>query len=209
MIGAFYQPQIVIADLETLKTLPTREFSAGMAEVIKYALLGDVDFLNWLEQNMAAIMQGQDDLLAYMIYHCCKMKADIVSEDETEQGVRALLNLGHTFGHAIETQMGYGTWLHGEAVAAGMVLAAKLSEQLGSLKNSDTQRIQNLLRQAQLPDAPPVFAFEKWLAHMKHDKKVLDGQMRFITLAQLGQAQISNINQTDILYRSLQNYLPA
>ncbi len=208
MIGAFYQPQAVIADLDTLNTLPEREFSAGMAEVIKYALLGDVQFLAWLEDNIAAIMNRQPELLSHIIAHCCQMKADIVAQDETEQGVRALLNLGHTFGHAIETEMGYGVWLHGEAVAAGMVLAAKLSEQLGSLKSSDTERIQSLLQQTKLPDAPPTFSFDKWLAHIKHDKKVLGGQMRFITLAQLGQAQISTIDNSDVLQQTLTPYLP-
>ncbi|XXQ68791.1 3-dehydroquinate synthase [Neisseriaceae bacterium B1] len=208
MIGAFYQPQAVIADLDTLNTLPEREFSAGMAEVIKYALLGDVQFLAWLENSIATIMYKEPETLTIMVKHCCQMKADIVAQDETEQDFRALLNLGHTFGHAIETEMGYGVWLHGEAIAAGMVLAAKLSEQLGNLKASDTERIRILLQQAKLPDTPPKFSFDQWLAHMKHDKKVLSGQMRFITLAHLGQAQISNIDSPNILQATLQPYLP-
>lgn len=207
MIGAFYQPQAVIADLNTLYTLPEREFSAGMAEVIKYALLGDSQFLTWLESNIIDIMQKQPERLAYMIQHCCQMKADIVAQDETEQDIRALLNLGHTFGHAIETEMGYGVWLHGEAIAAGMVLAAKLSEQLGSLKSSDTERIQQLLLQAHLPSTPPKFSLNNWLNHMKHDKKVLNGQMRFITLSKLGQAKISNIHDMSILKQTLNEYL--
>ena len=136
MIGAFYQPQAVIADTATLQTLPPREFSAGLAEVIKYALLGDIDFLVQLEQTMTGIMRQEQTALADIIRHCCQMKAHIVEQDEKEQGIRALLNLGHTFGHAIETQMGYGNWLHGEAVAAGMVLAARLSEHKGYLKTS-------------------------------------------------------------------------
>ena len=207
MIGAFYQPKAVIADLNTLNTLPERELSAGMAEVIKYALLGDATFLQWLEQHMAALMAKDATLLAQAVYHCCQMKANIVAQDEKEQGVRALLNLGHTFGHAIETEMGYGTWLHGEAVSAGMVLAAKLSQQLGCLNAEDVQRVEHLLTQAHLPIAPPKFAYPKWLAHMSHDKKVQNGQMRFVTLTKLGKAVISQIDNTDLLQRSLQDYL--
>ena len=141
MIGAFYQPQAVLADLETLKTLPRRELSAGMAEVIKYGALGDVDFFEWLEQNVADLMAQNQEKLTQAVYHCCKMKADIVAKDETEQGIRAWLNLGHTFGHAIEAEMGYGVWLHGEAVAAGCVLAGRLSEEFGKISDADTRRI--------------------------------------------------------------------
>ena len=208
MIGAFYQPQVVLIDLATLDTLPDRELSAGMAEVIKYALLGDADFLCWLEENMVALMQRDKTVLAQAVQHCCQMKADIVAQDETEQDVRALLNLGHTFGHAIETEMGYGVWLHGEAVAAGTVLAAKLSEQKSSLKAEETARIQAIFRAAHLPDAPPIFAFERWLAHMRHDKKVQSGKMRFITLNQLGQAEISMIEDENLLRQVLDDYLP-
>lgn len=207
MIGAFYQPKTVIADLATLKTLPAREFSAGMAEVIKYALLGDGQFLAWLEHNITAIMQQEPEIMAQMVAHCCQMKADIVAQDETEQGVRALLNLGHTFAHAIETEMGYGNWLHGEAVAAGMVLAAELSEQLGNLSAEDTKRIKQLLRQANLPDAPPKFPYANWIAQMKHDKKIENGKMRFITLAKLGQAQISTITNENLLQQTLNPYV--
>lgn len=208
MIGAFYQPRAVIADLSTLNTLPNRELSAGMAEVIKYALLGDAQFLAWLEQNINKLMSRNSEALAQATYHCCKMKADIVAKDETEQGIRAWLNLGHTFGHAIETEMGYGTWLHGEAVAAGMILAARLSEQLGNLTSQETERITALLHAANLPDAPPRFPLERWLTHMSHDKKVENGQMRFITLAALGQAQISKISDMQLLEKTLQPYLP-
>lgn len=206
MIGAFYQPRLVLADLDTLATLPEREFAAGMAEVIKYALLGDVDFLAWLENNLTQIQQLDADLLAKMVAHCCQMKADIVAEDETEQGVRAHLNLGHTFGHAIEAQMGYGNWLHGEAVAAGMVLAAELSVQLGSLKAEDVARIAHIIQAAKLPDTPPKFAFDEWLAHMRHDKKVEHGTMRFITLNRLGEAQISAIDDMNILKNTLAKF---
>lgn len=206
MIGAFYQPKLVVADLNTLHSLPAREFSAGMAEVIKYALLGDVDFLAWLEQHIDKIMQCDDELLVQVVAHCCQMKADIVAEDETEQGIRAHLNLGHTFGHAIEAQMGYGNWLHGEAVAAGTVLACRLSEQLGSLNADDTARVAQLFRQANLPDTPPKFVLEQWLAHMSHDKKVENGKMRFITLARLGAAQISEITDMSLLEKTLNKF---
>ena len=146
MIGAFYQPEIVLADLSSLSTLPPREFSAGMAEVIKYGLLGDADFIDWLEEKMPALMRQDEEVLAQAVEHCCRMKAEIVESDEKEQGIRAWLNLGHTFGHAIEAEMGYGVWLHGEAVAAGMVLACRLSEQLGQLSTADTDRVIRLLQ---------------------------------------------------------------
>lgn len=207
MIGAFYQPRAVLADLSALSTLPPRELSAGMAEVIKYGALGDADFLSWLETHMAGLMRQDPVLLAEAVYRCCQMKADIVSRDETEQGIRAWLNLGHTFGHAIETEMGYGVWLHGEAVAAGMVLACRLSETLGRLKEADTRRIVRLLEQASLPAAPPRFAFEKWIAHMQHDKKVDGGIMRFIGLNRLGEANITEITDMQILQKTLQPYL--
>lgn len=206
MIGAFYQPRLVLADLDTLATLPEREFAAGMAEVIKYALLGDADFLVWLENHLPQIQQLEPQLLAQMVAHCCQMKADIVAEDETEQGVRAHLNLGHTFGHAIEAHMGYGNWLHGEAVAAGMILAAELSVQLGSLKTEDVARIAQIIQAAKLPILPPQFAFDDWIAHMRHDKKVEHGKMRFITLQRLGAAQISTIDNTDILKNTLAKF---
>lgn len=208
MIGAFYQPQAVLADLATLKTLPPRELSAGMAEVIKYGILGDAGFFAQLERDMSELMAQQPEKLAAAVYHCCKMKADIVAQDETEQGIRAWLNLGHTFGHAIEAEMGYGVWLHGEAVAAGMILAGRLSEALGNITSADTARITALLQTARLPDTPPKFAFEKWIAHMSHDKKVSNGIMRFIGLDRLGQANITKITDTQILRRILQPYLP-
>ncbi|MCP1659217.1 3-dehydroquinate synthase [Neisseria perflava] len=207
MIGAFYQPQAVLADLTTLQTLPPRELSAGMAEVIKYGTLGDIEFFEWLEQNMADLMAQDQYKLAQAVYHCCKMKADIVSQDETEQGIRAWLNLGHTFGHAIEAEMGYGVWLHGEAVAAGCVLAGRLSEELGKTTAADTARIAALLEAANLPSAPPKFAFDKWIAHMSHDKKVSSGVMRFIGLDCLGRANITEITDMDILRRTLQPYV--
>ena len=207
MIGAFYQPQIVLADLSSLSTLPPREFSAGMAEVIKYGLLGDADFIDWLENNMPALMSQEETVLAQAVEHCCRMKAEIVESDEKEQGIRAWLNLGHTFGHAIEAEMGYGVWLHGEAVAAGMVLACRLSEQLGKISAADTERVIRLLQQANLPTEPPRFAFDRWLEHMRHDKKVSSGVMQFITLERLGRAAITSVSQPELLRATLNPYL--
>ena len=207
MIGAFYQPQAVLADLSVLSTLPPRELSAGLAEVIKYGLLGDLAFFEWLEAHIDALMQQEPAALAEAVRRSCAMKADIVGQDETEQGIRAWLNLGHTFGHAIEAEMGYGVWLHGEAVAAGMVLACRLAEQQGRLNSADTARATALLQKARLPVAPPRFSFERWLAHMQHDKKVSSGIMRFIGLNRLGEANISEITDTDILRQTLAPYL--
>lgn len=208
MIGAFYQPQAVLADLNTLSTLPARELSAGLAEVIKYGALGDEHFLEWLEKNIHLLVAKDSPTLIEAVYHCCHMKAEIVSQDETEQGIRAWLNLGHTFGHAIEAEQGYGNWLHGEAVAAGMILACRLSEELGCINAQDTQKIRNLLDAAHLPVEPPCFDFERWIEHMKHDKKVSSGIMRFIGLDKLGKANITEITDMEILRRTLQPYLP-
>lgn len=209
MIGAFYQPQAVLADLGCLKTLPPREFSAGMGEVIKYALLGDADFLVWLENNIVPLMAQQTDVLAEAVYHCCRMKAEIVAQDEKEQGIRAHLNLGHTFAHAIETEMGYGNWLHGEAVAAGTVLACRLSEQLGYLNSTDTERVCRLLQAAGLPTEPPTMSLATWITHMQHDKKVQNGHLRFVVLQHLGQAAIADNIDASTLQTALHRYLSA
>ena len=191
MIGAFNQPQAVLIDTELLRSLPPREFAAGMAEVIKYGLLGDAEFLQWLDEHQPDIQARQEPALSQMIRHCCQMKADIVSRDETEQGERALLNLGHTFGHAIEAWLGYGTWLHGEAVAVGMLMAAQLSAARGWISATDVSRIHDLLVAAQLPVIPPAgMAIQDFLPYMKTDKKVKAGQMRFILLQQPGRAII-------------------
>ena len=208
MIGAFYQPQAVFAGLDTLHTLPKREFAAGMAEVIKYALLGDIEFLQWIEQHIEQLMALDYESLAYAVEKCCAMKADIVAADEKENGQRALLNLGHTFGHAIETQMGYGTWLHGEAVAAGMIVACRLSELMGFISPQDTLRVSNLLQKASLPDTPPQFPFERWIEHMRHDKKVAAGKIRFIVLESLGHAIIKECNDIELLQNCLSDMLP-
>lgn len=191
MLGAFQQPQVVLADMAQLNTLPDRELSAGLSEVIKYALLGDADFLVWLEQNMDGLIGRDADLLAEAVYRSCAHKARIVANDEKEQGERALLNLGHTFGHAIESYLGYGTWLHGEAVATGMVMAADLSQRLGWISSDDVERTKKIIQRANLPISCPKIPLDEFLGYMAHDKKVLNGQLRLVLLKQLGQAVIT------------------
>lgn len=192
MIGAFWQPQMVLADMSTLQTLPARELSAGLAEVIKYALIMDVDFLLWLEKNMPAMMALDLAVLGTAVKRCCEYKAKVVAEDEREAGVRALLNFGHTFGHVIETHEGYGNWLHGEAVAAGMLQAAELSKNLGWLSVDDVARVKRILLQANLPVTPPPIAVDTALRLMGHDKKVKRGQIRLILLKSLGNAVLTD-----------------
>ena len=191
MIGAFHQPRLVLADTATLNTLPERELRAGLAEIIKYGLIRDADFLVWLEANVAALLARDQVALTYAIERSCRNKAAIVEADETEQGERALLNLGHTFGHAIETGLGYGTWLHGEAVAAGMMMAADLSRRLGWLADDDADRVRRLLQRAGLPVTGPSLGAARYLELMRHDKKVANGQLRLILLEGLGQAVVS------------------
>ncbi|MBI5899736.1 MAG: 3-dehydroquinate synthase [Rhodocyclales bacterium] len=191
MIGAFWQPRLVLADTDTLKTLPERELAAGMAEVIKYGLIRDLPFLEWLEANMDGLMARDGDLLAQAVERSCANKAEVVAADEFEtakEGGRALLNLGHTFGHAIETGMGYGTWLHGEAVAAGMVMAAELSRRLGWISRVDVDRILALLQRAKLPVRGPGLGSKPYLELMAHDKKVIAGSLRLVLLKGIGQA---------------------
>lgn len=193
MIGAFYQPKAVLIDINTLTTLPAREFSAGMAEVIKYGILGDTEFFDWLEQNAEHIVAKDDATLIAMIKHCCQQKADIVARDETENSVRALLNLGHTFGHAIEAEQGYGVWLHGEAVAAGMVIAAKVSEKMDLLQASDVRRIEALLQRFNLPiTAPDTMCYQDFVKHMVRDKKNLNGAMRFVLPTRIGDSIVTD-----------------
>jgi 3-dehydroquinate synthase len=200
MIGAFYQPKAVFIDINSLTTLPKREFNAGMAEVIKYGILGDYEFFVWLENNIDAINSSDPATLSKMIEICCQLKADIVSADEKEGGVRALLNLGHTFGHAIEADQGYGKWLHGEAVATGMVLAAKLAVKLNLLNASDLRRIENLIEAFDLPlDAPNNMGFEEFICHMKRDKKNLAGKLRFIIPTAIGKSEIRDDIAEDLL----------
>jgi 3-dehydroquinate synthase len=193
MIGAFYQPQAVIIDTDTLSTLSDREFSAGLAEVIKYGLIVDPQFFAWLEDNIEPLLNRDQQALAYAVELSCVSKAKVVAADETEQGVRAILNLGHTFGHAIETFQQYKDWIHGEAVAAGMVMAAELSVMAGDLTSDDLERIKNLLTACALPIAPPEgMAADDFMRLMVRDKKVLDGQLRLVLMKSLGSAFVSD-----------------
>ena len=193
MIGAFYQPRAVIADTNTLNTLDDRQLSSGLAEVIKYGLIKDADFFDWIDQNMDALLQREPKALAYAIEVSCQTKADVVAADEKEGGQRALLNLGHTFGHAIETGMGYGEWLHGEAVGAGMCMAAKMSALLGWLSNDQVEQTISIMKRAKLPTTAPDSMDEKqFLDLMSVDKKVLDGVLRLILLKSIGDAVVTS-----------------
>jgi 3-dehydroquinate synthase len=203
MIGAFYQPQVVLADIDTLQTLPSREFSAGMAEVIKYGLIRDRDFFNWCESNITQLMHLEEAALSVAIYRSCKNKADVVTIDETEQGERALLNLGHTFGHAIENAMGYGVWLHGEAVAAGTMMAADLSKRMLWLSEAELQRILNLFTAANLPTNAPKLGVETYLNLMQLDKKVEGGKIRLILQKGIGSAVITSDYDPSLLNATL------
>lgn len=200
MIGAFKQPVQVLINTAVLSTLPAREFAAGMAEVIKYALIADAGFFSWLEQKKQLIKQQDAATLAEMIRFCCQMKADIVSRDETEQGERALLNLGHTFGHAIEAHLGYGEWLHGEAVAVGMVMAAELALDRGDLAATDLARIKALLLAFSLPVKPPAgMHISDFMPYMKTDKKVKNGSMRFVLPTAFGATTVvDNVTETEL-----------
>ncbi|HRO38157.1 3-dehydroquinate synthase [Thauera sp.] len=188
MIGAFYQPRLVLADIDTLDTLPDRELSAGLAEVIKYGLIRDPEFLAWLEVNLDRLLARDTDALAWAIERSCRNKAEVVAADETEQGERALLNLGHTFGHAIETGLGYGEWLHGEAVAAGTMMAAELSRRLGWIDAAAVARIEALFERARLPVWGPRLGVERYVELMSHDKKVEAGKLRLVLLREIGRA---------------------
>lgn len=190
MIGAFYQPKLVLADTETLNTLPKREFSAGMAEVIKYGLIRDLPFFEWLEGNIEKILAHDRGALIHAIYESCRNKAEVVAQDEKETGERAILNLGHTFGHAIETATNYKEYLHGEAVAMGTVLAVELSHCLGHLNGQDCERIKKVLSAAKLPIAAPNLGFEKLLQIMGADKKVEAGKIHFVLLQRIGKAYV-------------------
>ena len=204
MIGAFYQPKAVIIDIDSLATLPIREFNAGMAEVIKYGILGDYKFFLWLEDNVDLIKANDKDTLSRMIESCCQCKADIVACDEKEAGVRALLNLGHTFGHAIEAEQGYGNWLHGEAVATGMVLASKLAVAMNLLEVSDFCRIESLIKAFDLPlKAPGNMGFDEFVRHMRRDKKNIGGKLRFIIPTAIGQSEIRDDVTEDVLQQIL------
>ena len=190
MIGAFHQPLAVISDVATLDTLPDRELRSGLAEVIKHGFALDAKFVDWLESNVEKILRRDHDALAYAIRRSCELKARIVAADEREAGERALLNFGHTFGHAIEAGTGYGTWLHGEAVAAGMVMAAELSSLMGQLKKTEVSRVRDLVKRAGLPVSGPALAPERMLELMALDKKAAKGRTRFILLESIGRAAL-------------------
>jgi 3-dehydroquinate synthase len=193
MIGAFYQPRCVIIDTDTLKTLPDRELSAGLAEVIKYGVLQDHVFFAWLEANIDKLVARDTHALTFAIQRSCEIKAAVVSADERESGVRALLNLGHTFAHAIETGLGYGTWLHGEAVSAGIIMAADLSRRLGWLETGEVGRIEALLSRARLPvRSPAMLEPARLLELMSVDKKVQAGRLRLVLLKAIGQALLTD-----------------
>ncbi|HHJ18935.1 MAG TPA: 3-dehydroquinate synthase [Gammaproteobacteria bacterium] len=192
MIGAFHQPRCVIIDTDTLNTLEDRQLYAGLAEVIKYGLIIDPEFFSWLENNMDALLARDQAALIYAIKRSCEIKAEVVAADEREKGQRALLNLGHTFGHAIETSTGYGNWLHGEAVGCGMLIAAEMSARLGWLSAAEVTRTQRLIERARLPITPPAsMTAQEFLDRMAVDKKVLDGQLRLVLLKSIGQAVVS------------------
>lgn len=204
MIGAFHQPQAVIADTEVLNTLPDRELSAGIAEVIKYGLICDAPFYQWLQDNMAKVLLRDPQALAYIIERSCQNKADVVAQDEKEGGIRATLNLGHTFGHAIETDQGYGQWLHGEAVATGMLQAADLSQRLGNITQVEVAQLRELLVAANLPVVGPEnMSVEDYLGHMQVDKKVLDGNIRLVLLQSIGRAMVTSKFDLALLKQTL------
>ncbi len=207
MIGAFYQPVAVIADTATLATLSTRDFNAGVAEVIKYGLIKEYGFLKWINENVSSILSRDKKSLNYIIKVSCLTKAKIVELDELENGVRAILNLGHTFGHAIEAFEGYGRWLHGEAIAAGMVMAAQMSLYLGYLDNSKLETLVKLLKKCSLPTEPPhAMKPEDFLDLMSRDKKNLNNNIRLVLLKSLGEAFITDEYPKKVLMATLKNY---
>lgn len=206
MIGAFHQPQVVLCDTNTLNTLEDRELSAGLAEIIKYGLIRDASFFEWLEKNMSKLLSRNAETLAFAIERSCQNKAEVVAEDEHEGGVRALLNLGHTFGHAIETGGGYGTWLHGEAVSIGTILAADLSHRLGWITQETVERIKAIFIAAKLPtDIPKNISTETLLSLMKVDKKVRGGRVRLVLLKSIGDAILTADYPADLLVQTLQH----
>ena len=207
LIGAFHQPIGVLSDIATLRTLPPRELRAGLAEVIKYGLIRDVAFLKWIEEALDELLACDGAALAHAVRRSCEIKAQIVAADEREQGVRALLNLGHTFGHALEAATGYREWLHGEAVAIGLLMAADLSARLGWLEQADVQRVRALLERAGLPTSVPPLGAARTLQFMQLDKKVKHDQLRLVLLPELGAARISSDFDIDQLRATLQEFL--
>ena len=205
MIGAFYQPQLVVCDLATLKTLPHRELSAGLAEVIKYGPIADMQFFDWIESNIDLLLAGDLDALAHAVRRSCEIKAWVVGQDERESGLRAILNFGHTFGHAIEAGLGYGEWLHGEAVGCGMVMAAQLSHRLGLVDRAFVARLTALIAKSGLPTVGPILDQQdnagRYLQLMRLDKKSIAGEMRFVVITEPGQASMQGAS--DVLVREV------
>jgi 3-dehydroquinate synthase len=199
MIGAFHQPVAVVADLNTLKTLPPRELSAGLAEVVKHGAIADAVFLDWIEANASALLACDTNAMAHAVLRSCEIKSAVVSADEREGGIRATLNFGHTFGHAIEAGMGYGEWLHGEAVGCGMVMGAHLSHQLNHISQADVQRLCNIIQSMNLPIVPPKFGAERYMELMQVDKKTEGGQIRYVILEKIGRAQIKSVPDGQVI----------
>ena len=199
MIGAFHQPVAVIADLNKLRTLPPRELSAGLAEVIKHGAIADADFLDWIEANTGALLACDTNAMAHAVLRSCEIKSAVVSADEREGGIRATLNFGHTFGHAIESGLGYGEWLHGEAVGCGMVMAADLSARLGQIGQADAQRLKRIIASMHLPIAPPKLGSQRFMELMQVDKKTEAGQIRYITLGSIGAARIQQVPDATVI----------
>jgi len=204
MIGAFYQPRCVLIDLDVLSTLPARELSAGLAEVIKYGLIYDAEFFAWLEKNIEVLLRKDPQALTYAIKRSCEIKAEVVAQDEKENGLRAILNLGHTFGHAIETHQGYGNWLHGEAVGCGMAMASDLSHRLGWLTTPELKRVRDLIERAELPvRSPEGMSAEDFLGHMAVDKKVLTKKLRLVLLRGIGSSIVTEKFDAHLLDETL------
>lgn len=207
MIGAFYQPHAVIVDSSVLATLDDRQLAAGIAEIIKYGIIRDWDFFEWCERNVGRLVAREMEALDYAMVQSCQHKADIVKEDEMESGVRATLNLGHTFGHAIEASMGYGQWLHGEAVAAGMVMACEMSVRLGWVEEEVTRRVERVLAEARLPiRPPPSVTLEQFMTYMSVDKKVEAGVLRLVLLEKPGKAILSKDFDEEVLFDTIMHY---
>jgi len=198
MIGAFHQPQAVLADIDTLRTLPPRELAAGMAEVIKHGTIADADYFAWIEQNIAGLSNCETDLMAEAVRGSVRIKASVVAQDERESGLRAILNFGHTFGHAIEAGLGYGEWLHGEAVGCGMVMAADLSHRLGFIDIDTRNRITALTREANLPTVAPDLGVDRFIDLMRVDKKAEAGEIKFVLLRKLGEAFVTTVPDADL-----------
>lgn len=199
MIGAFHQPVAVIADLNTLKTLPPRELSAGLAEVVKHGAIADAQFLDWIEANAKELLACDTKAMAHAVLRSCEIKSAVVSADEREGGIRATLNFGHTFGHAIEAGMGYGEWLHGEAVGCGMVMGANLSCRLKHISQTEVDRLTQIIQSMNLPTEPPKFGAERYMGLMQVDKKTESGQIRYVVLEKIGKAQIQSVPDAQVI----------